>query len=125
MAAAVALGAYSAVSVQAGRIDLTISRALGLSRTEALLSLIVERFMVAVMGGAIGVGVGAWLSRWVLGFLDVTIDGTTVVPPMLLTTHGGLMALALLCLAAALASGILVTVAAARKLNAPDTLRTG
>ena len=125
MAAAIALGAYSVVSVQASRIDLTISRALGLSGTEALLSLIVERLAVAVMGAAIGMGVGAWLSRWVLGFLDVTIDGTPVVPPMLLTTHGGLMALVLLCLAAALAAGILITVAAARRLNAPDVLRTG
>ena len=125
MAIAVALGTYSAVSVQAGRIDLTISGALGLSKIEVLLSLVLERFLVMITGIAIGSAVGLWLSRWVLGFLDKTIDGTPVVPPMIVTTHGGLMALVYLDLLAALAIAVLVTMLSVRRLNAPDILRSG
>ncbi|MDA0988544.1 MAG: ABC transporter permease [Chloroflexi bacterium] len=125
MAVAVALGTYSAISVQTGRIDLTISGALGLSRVEVLLSLVLERFVVAVIGIGVGSAVGVWLSRWVLGFLDVTIDGSPVIPPMILTTNGGLMALVYIDLAAALAISVLVTMLSIRKLNAPDILRTG
>ena len=47
-----------------------------------LLSLVLERFVVAVIGMAIGSAVGIWLSRWVLGFLDVTLDGIPVVSPI-------------------------------------------
>ena len=125
MAIAVALGTYSAISVQTGRIDLTISGALGFSKIEVLLSLVLERFLVMVIGIAIGSAVGLWLSRWVLGFLDVTIDGTPVVPTMILTTHGGLMTLVYVDLVAALAIAVLVSVLSARRLNPTDILRTG
>ena len=125
IAAAVALGAYSLVAVQAGRVDLALSEALGLTRMEALLSLVLERVMVVVIGAAIGSGAGLWLSRWVLGFLDVTSDGSPVVPPMVVVTGGGLAALVYGCLAAALATAILVTVASMRRLRPPDVLRTG
>ena len=125
IAAAVAVGAYSVVSIQAGRIDLTLSEALGLTRMEVLLSLVFERIVVAVIGAAIGSSVGLWLGRWVLGFLDVTSDGTPVVPPMIVITSGGLAALVYACLAAALATAILATMASLRRLNAPDVLRAG
>ena len=125
VAAAVALGAHSVVSIQAGRIDLTMSEALGLTRLEVLMSLVFERIVVVVIGAAIGSGVGLWLGSWVLGFLDVTSDGTLVVPPMIVTTSGGLTALVYACLAAALATAILATLASLRRLNAPDVLRTG
>ena len=125
MAIAVALGTYSAISVQTGRIDLTISGALGFSKIEVLLSLMLERFLVMVIGIAIGSAVGLWLSHWVLGFLDVTIDGTPVVPTMILTTHGGLMALVYLDLLAALAMAVIVTMLSVRRLNVTDILRSG
>lgn len=125
MAVAIALGTYSIISVQTGRVDLTISGALGFSKTEVLLSLVLERFLVAVIGIVIGSGVGLWLSHWVLGSLDVTVDGSSVVPPMLLTVHNGLMALVYLSLAGALAIAILITKLAVRRLNAQDILRTG
>ena len=125
VAAAVALGAHSVVSIQAGRIDLTLSEALGLTRTEVLLSLVFERAIVAATGAAIGSVAGLWLGRWVLGFLDVTSDGSPVVPPMVFITSGGLAALVFVCLAAALATAILATMASLRRLRASDVLRTG
>jgi hypothetical protein len=125
VAVAVALGTNSLVSVQAGRVDLAIGEALGFSRVETLLSLVLERIVVAVIGIAIGSGVGIWLSRWVLGFLDVTADGTTAVPPMLLTIHNGIMALVYVDLAAAVALAILVAALSAHRLKAPDILRAG
>ena len=60
VAAAVALGAHSVVSIQAGRIDLTLSEALGLTRLEVLLSQVLERVVVAGIGAAIGSAVGLW-----------------------------------------------------------------
>ena len=125
VAAAVALGAHSVVSIQAGRIDLTLSEALGLTRLEVLLSQVFERVIVAGIGASIGSAVGLWLGRWVLGFLDVTSDGSPVVPPMEVITSGGLFGLVFACLAAALATAILATLASLRRLNAPDVLRTG
>ncbi|MDE2861711.1 MAG: hypothetical protein OYI31_01130 [Chloroflexota bacterium] len=125
VAAAMALGAHSVVSIQAGRIDLTLSEALGLTRLEVLLSLVFERVIVASIGAVIGSGVGLWLGRWVLGFLDVTSDGSPVVPPMIITTSGALAALVFVCLAAALSTAILATLVSLRRLRAPDVLRTG
>ncbi len=125
VAASVALGAHSVVSIQAGRIDLTLSEALGLTRMEVLLSQVFERVIVAGIGAAIGSVVGLWLGRWVLGFLNVTSDGSPVVPPMIVTTSAGLTGLVFACLAAALVTAILATLASLRRLKAPDVLRTG
>ncbi len=125
IAAAVALGAHSVVSIQAGRIDLTLSEALGLTRLEVLLSQVFERAIVLGVGAAIGSVLGLWLGRWVLGFLGVTSDGSPVVPPMEVITSGGLFGLVFACLAAALATAILATLASLRRLKAPDVLRTG
>jgi hypothetical protein len=124
-AVAVALSIYSVVSVHTGRVDLTVGGALGFSRLQVILSLVLERIVVAIIGIAVGSAVGVWLSRWVLGLLDVTVDGGIVVPPKIVTLHGGLMALVYVDLVAALAIAVVVAVVAALRLKASDILRTG
>jgi hypothetical protein len=124
VAVAVILGTHSAVSVHADRVDLTVVGALGFSRLEIFLSLVLEKTVVAIVGIAIGSAVGIWLSQWVLGFLDETIGGTAVVPPMIFTIHGGLITLVYVSLVAALAIAVLVAVLSARRLRTPDILRS-
>lgn len=122
---AVTLVTYSVVSVQGRSVDLAIGEALGFSRAETLLSLVLERLVVAIIGIAVGSAVGIWLSRWVLGFLDVTTSGTTVVPPMLITIHSGIMTLVYADLAAAVVAGTVVAALSALRLKASDILRAG
>ena len=118
------LGVYAAFSLQSGRVDLTIARALGFSRRQLGLSLGLERIVVAVFGIGAGSAVGVWLGRWVLGFLDVTVSGRPVVPPMIVTMHDGIVALVFVCLALALAIVSLFAGVRAGRLRAPDILRT-
>ena len=125
VAVILALGTYAVISVQSGRVDLAVVRTLGFSRTQFLLSLGLEKVMVAVMGIGAGIVAGVWLSRWVLGFLDVTSTGQDVLPPLVVTSHQGLIALVLIALAAAVGAALFMSILSARKLNAPEILRTG
>ena len=125
VAVTLALVTYAAASVHTGRLDLAVVRALGLSRLQLLLSLALERVVVAIIGIAAGSALGIWLGRWVLGYLDITASGQPVVPPMIVTVHGGLMALVFLALVAALAVSILFAALAVRGLRVSDILRAG
>ena len=125
VAVILALGTYAVISVRSGRVDLAVVRALGFSRVQFLLSMALEKVMVAVLGIGAGIATGVWLSRWVLGFLDVTVTGNDVVPPMIVTSHQWLIALVLVALVAAVGVAILLSVVSARRLDAPEILRTG
>ena len=125
VAVVLALGTYAAVSVHTGRVDLTVIRALGFSSRQILMSLALERILVAVFAVAAGTALGIWLGRWVLGYLDITATGRPVVPPMIVTAHDGVMALVFVELLVALTVAILFATLAARKLRPSDILRTG
>ena len=125
VAVVLALGTWSAVSVQGSRVDFTVARALGLSGRQLVFSLALERIVVAVLGVAAGVALGLWLGQWVLGFLDTTAGGALVLPPMVVIHSPWLMALVFANLAAALAVGIVLGGVAARRLKAFDILRVG
>ena len=125
VAVVLALGTYAAVSVHTGRVDLTVIRALGFSTRQVLFTLALERVTVAVLAVAAGTGLGIWLGRWVLGFLDITSRGRPVVPPLIVTAHDGVMALVFVELLAAPTVAILFATLAARKLRPADILRTG
>ena len=125
VAVLLAMGTYAVSSVHTGRVDLTVVRALGFSRLQLILSLALERIIVVVLGIAAGSVIGIWLGRWVLGFLDITASGRPVVPPMIVTVQGWLLALVFVDLLVALAVGILLASLLARRLRASDILRTG
>ena len=125
IAVTLALGTYAVISVRLGRVDLAVVRSLGFSRRQLQLSMALEKVMVALLGIGAGAALGIWLSRWVLGFLDVTVTGQDVLPPMIITSHAGLIGLVLAALGAAVAAAILLSVAYARRLDAPEILRTG
>ena len=125
VAVVVALGTHAAVAVHTGRVELTIARALGFSRFQMLLSLALERLVVALVGMVVGAVVGAALSRWTLGFLDRSSSGREIVPPMLLTTQEWIIALTVLSLVAAAVLAVLLAAVRVGRLRASDILRTG
>ena len=125
VAVTLALGAYAVISVRSGRVDLAVARALGFSSGQFRLSLALEKITVAFLGIGVGAALGVWLSRWVLGFLDVTATGHDVIPPMIVTSHQGIIGLVVAALAAAVGGAILLSVASARRLDPPEILRTG
>ena len=125
VAVTLALGTYAVISVRAGRVDLAVVRSLGFSRRQFQLSMALEKVMAALLGIGAGAALGIWLSRWVLGFLDVTVSGRDVVPPMIVTSHAGLIGLVVAALGAAVGGAILLSVMYARRLDPPEILRTG
>jgi FtsX-like permease family len=125
IAVVLALGAHAVVSGRNVRVDLTIARALGFSRWQILLSLTLERVVVTALGLAVGSVLGYLLSRWVLGFLDVTPGGLSIVPPVVFTPQAWIIALTLLCLTMAALVAIAFATWSASRLRASDILRTG
>ena len=125
IAMTLALSTYAVVSVRSGRIDLTVIRALGLSRLQVLMSLAVERVVIAALGIAAGSVLGLWLGRWVLGLLDITASGKSVVPPMTVKVEEWLIAVVAVELAVALALAVVLASLAVGRLRVSDTLRAG
>ena len=125
LAVVLSLGVYTAFLLQSGRVDLAVARAMGFSRGQLVFSLGLERIVVAVLGIGAGSAVGLWLGRWVLGFLDVTASGRSVVPPMIVTMHDGLVVLVFVGVVLALAIASVAAGLLAGRQRAPDILRTG
>ena len=123
LAVGLALGTHAVVSAISGRVDLTVTRALGFSRMQILLSLVLERVVVAGFGMALGGVVGYWLSRWVIGFLDTTATGRDIIPPVIFTSQGGIVLLTLGCLAGAAVLAIALGAATISRLRPSDILR--
>ena len=123
MAVVLALGTYAVVSVRTGRMDLSIVKALGLSNRQLALSLVLERVLIAVIAIASGSILGVWLGRWVLGFLDIDSRGNPLVPPIIVTLQGWLIALVIVEMTVAIALAILLASVLVRRLKASDILR--
>ena len=65
-----------------------------------------EYTVVVLAGLVIGVIAGLRISGTMLGFLDVTETGATLVPPVILTTQWGALIVAFGLLAIAFAAGV-------------------
>ncbi len=123
VAVAVALGTHAVVGVRNGRVDLTVTRVLGFSRGQLLLSLALERLVVTVVGLVAGGVVGYLLSRWTLGFLDTTATGRDIIPPVIFTQHPGIVLVTAASLAFAAALAVALSAWAAGRLRPSDILR--
>ena len=117
VAVVLTLAVHGAVVVHYGRVDLTVARTLGFSRSQIFLSLALERLLVAALGIGAGSVIGVWLGRWVLGFLDITPRGKLVIPPMVVDFEVWLIGLVLAALAAATLGSIILTDFWVRKLR--------
>ena len=125
VAVVLTLAVQGTAAIRSGRVDLTVARALGFSNSQIFLSLALERLLVAALGIGAGSVIGVWLSRWVLGFLDITPTGGLVIPPMVVNFEVWLIGLVLAVLAAATLGSIILTHFWARKLRVPEVLRLG
>lgn len=124
IAVVLALGTHAVVAVSNARMDLTVARVLGFSRVQLLLSLALERVLVTLLGLATGGVLGYLLSRWVLGFLNTTVGGRTIIPPMVFTTQTWVMVMVFSCLLVAALVAVVLAGLAASRLRASDILRT-
>ena len=116
---------HSLVSIHTGRMDLAVARTLGFSRLQILMSLALERGLTAIIGLVVGSVVGIWLSRWVLGFLDIDPRGRPVIPPMVMEVQEWLIAGVLGGLVIASLLGLAVAMVFVKRLKVPDVLRAG
>ena len=124
MAVVLTLAIHGVVAVRTGRVDLTVARALGFSNFQVMLTLALERVLVAALGIGIGSAIGIWLGRWVLGLLDITSRGQSVIPPMVIDVQDWLVGLVLGCLGAATMLSLVLAALWARRLEVPEVLRT-
>lgn len=75
------------VSVRARRLELARLQALGVARTSLVRSLLLEHVVVATLGLAAGVAIGAFLARAVAPLVTVSSTGGTPVPGVVV--HAG------------------------------------
>jgi hypothetical protein len=123
-AAVLALCTHAIISVRNGKVDLIVARALGFSKGQMVLSLILERMVVAAVGIIVGSLLGYWLSRWVLGFMDTTAAGRAIIPPVVFTTEAWIIVLTFVGLLLAALLAIALAGLCAIRLRASDILRT-
>ena len=121
----IALATHAMVSIRAGRVELTVVRALGFSRFQIFLTLAMERGVVSLLGLITGSAVGYLLARWVLGLLDQNPAGQAVLPPAIFATQGWIIAVSILCLVLASLAAIILAVWSAGRLKPSDALRSG
>ena len=124
VAVVLTLAIHGVVAVRTGRVELTVARALGFSNFQVMLVLALERVLVAALGIGIGSAIGIWLGRWVLGFLDITTKGQSVIPPMVFDVQLWLAGLVLGCLGAATMLSMVLAALWTRRLEVPEVLRT-
>ena len=116
---------HAVVSVQTGRVDLSVAWALGLSKIQIFLALALDSLIVTALGLAAGIALGIWPGRWLLGSLNPTERGQPLVPPMVPTMHEWLLILILGSLVAAAILGLGFAAVFARRLRLPEILRAG
>ena len=120
---AVALGTHAVVAVWNSRVDLTVTRALGFSRGQMWLSLLLERVVVNVAGLVSGGLVGYLLARWTLGFLDTTPTGRDIIPPVVFTQQPEIVLVTVAVLSVAAVLAVIVAAGSAGRLRPSDILR--
>ena len=125
IAVVLTLGVYAAVSVHTGRTDLAVARAIGFSRGQFLLSVSVERLLIAALAIAAGAAIGYWPGLELIELMDLSPRGLPAVPPLVPAVQGWLLALVLAGLSVASVASVLLTVVQARRLNTAETLREG
>ena len=116
---------HAVVSVQTGRVDLSVAWALGLSKIQIFFALALDSLIVTALGLGSGIALGIWPGRWLLGWLNPTERGQPLVPPMVPTTHDWLLILILGSLVAAAILGLGFAAVFARRLRLPEILRAG
>ncbi|MFQ5933758.1 MAG: FtsX-like permease family protein, partial [Dehalococcoidia bacterium] len=117
------LGLMGAISLRQARLDLSVARAIGFSKRQLMASLVAERVVMVVLAMLAGMGVGIALSRWTVGYLDITPTGRPILPPLLLGIDDDLLLVAGISLAVVALIAIGFTLVLAGRLRMAQELR--
>ena len=93
---------------RAREVELAVLRAVGSSRLELLRALLLEWGTVLALGLVVGVLLGRRIAGVMLSFLDVTESGSRAVPPFIVETDWGVVALGGAVLTAVLGTGLVL-----------------
>jgi len=104
-------------------IEFAVLRAVGSSRRQILRAMVLEWGVVLLIGGAIGVLLGRRVASVMLSFLEVTDQGTRVLPPFILETDWRTLALGAGALVVLVAVGLAFTWLEAMRRAGAATLR--
>ena len=91
---------------QARTVEVSVMRTVGLAPGQVFAMITIEYLLVAVIGLVVGTLAGLQISETMLSFLDVTEDGTRVLPPFARATRWGTVAVAYAATAAAFLTGV-------------------
>jgi putative ABC transport system permease protein len=72
---------YALFSFRRRFIEFGVLRAIGLSSEQMTSFLAWELAFLILMGGALGTGLGAWVSAFFIPFLQIGVDEATRIPP--------------------------------------------
>ncbi len=92
---------------QARTVEVSVMRAVGISPRQLLTMISLEYLLIAGIGLAIGTIAGLRISETMLGFLNVTDDGSTVIPEFALVTRWDTVAIAFGAVGIAFLVGVL------------------
>ena len=123
LAVVTALLLHSAASVQSGRVDTAVARALGLKSEQLFLSLAAERWLMAGLAIAVGAAIGYWPGLELVQLLEVSGSGGESVPPMIPKVHGVLLASVLGGLIVAVMASVALGWMLVRRLSPVEVLR--
>jgi ABC-type lipoprotein release transport system permease subunit len=91
---------------QARSVEVSVLRAVGLSPRQVFAMICLEYLLVAIVGLIVGTIAGLRISDTMLGFLDVTQEGTKVLPPFALRTDWSTVVIAIAATGVAFLAGI-------------------
>jgi putative ABC transport system permease protein len=92
---------------QARTVEVSVMRAVGISPRQLLTMISLEYLMIAAIGLIIGTIAGLRISETMLGFLNVTDDGSKVIPGFALVTRWDTVAIAFGAVGVAFLAGVL------------------
>lgn len=121
----VGLVTYTALTAQARRGEFGVLRALGLSSSRVVRSLVMEQVVVVGIAGALGSILGFLLSVFVVPTLALGTTGEGVVPPFITQTEWGAVANFWLIMGLVVIGVFIVSVGIVRQLSLSRTLRLG
>ncbi|MCH7837198.1 MAG: FtsX-like permease family protein [Chloroflexi bacterium] len=104
-------------------VEFAVLRAIGSSRLQILRSMVLEWGVVLVIGAVVGALLGRRVARVMLSFLDVTEDGTRVLPPFSLETDWATLGVGIGALVAVVALGLVLSWASALRRATAGELR--
>ena len=83
----VSLTTHGVLTSYRTRTDVVVTRVLGLTKPQMILSLIIEKLFICLIGIPAGWAMGTMFYSWILGYMDTTQSGQPIVPPMIIDTQ--------------------------------------